>query len=121
MIIDKKEEAIYYIKLLEDDKYSEIPEELKYKLDINPNILDYEYVKSTELYSELNNSFEVFDGFKCLYIKHKSHNTWYCQHITNMWDNRNSIEFKVISCDNDEYIIYDDNEDVYRLVKEIKE
>jgi hypothetical protein len=37
-----------------------------------------------------------------------------------MWDNRNSINIKVISCDNDEYIIYDDNEDVYRLVKEIK-
>ena len=49
MVIDKKEltkeEAIHYIKLLEEGKYSEIPEDLKYKLNINPNILDYEYIK----------------------------------------------------------------------------
>ncbi len=115
-----KEELIHYIKLLEDNRYSEIPEDLKYNLDINPNVLDYEYVKSSKLYSKLDNNFEAFDGFKCLYIKHKSRNTWYCRYITNMWDGRNSIEFKVISCNNDEYIIYDDNEDVYRLVKEIK-
>lgn len=115
-----KEELLHYIKLLEDDKYSDIPEELKYSLNINPNLLDYEYIKSTKLYSKLDNNFESFDGYKCLYVKHESQKEWYCYYVTNMWNNKYSMDYKIINCGDNIFIINDEEYDTFRLVRQIK-